>query len=332
MQQSIKTLILECVGQNGPSHIREIHLKVTGFRPEVPQHTVRARLSEMSRGNDLEEKLESYGSGFYGLYSENKDLCSVVSYPQRGPWGDSGYRGNCSGHLVKDLILRFNCKSVFDPAEGGRTVKDVVEGINRHLQKGIHYDGRDLRNGWDILTGDLPEKQFDLVWYHPPYWDIIRYSNDPKDLSNCATLYDFEIRLNQSAEKLFEAVKLGGILAILIGDKRKEGQYYALFRTLLMNQNIGQMKSLIIKLQYNCRSDQRQYRSRNPFMIPIRHEYCLVFQKMSQRKITEIEGDVNGNSLRKLETVTLKNGKTYYINERLRQLRNAGNPTDIINF
>jgi len=53
---------------------------------------------------------------------------------------------------------------------------------------------------------------------------------------------------------------------------------------------------------------------------------------MSQRKITEIEGDVNGNSLRKLETVTLKNGKTYYINERLRQLRNAGNPTDIINF
>ena len=279
MQQTIKTLILECVGQNGPSHIREIHLKVAGFRPEVPQHTVRARLSEMSRGRDLEEKLESYGSGFYGLYSKNNDLCSVVSYPQRGPWGDSGYRGNCSGHLVKDLILRFNCKSVFDPAEGGRTVKDVVEGINRYLQKGIHYDGRDLKNGWDILTGDLPEKEFDLVWYHPPYWDIVRYSDDPRDLSKCDSLEAFEFQLNASVERLYKAIRPGGVLAVLIGDKRKRGNYHPLLRTLLMNQKIGQLKGIIIKIQYNCRSDRNNYPSQNPFLIPIKHEYCLLFQK-----------------------------------------------------
>jgi hypothetical protein len=279
MQQTIKTLILECVGYNGPSHIHEIHLKVSEFRPEVPQHTVRARLSEMSRGKDLEEKLEPYGSGFYGLYSENKDLCSVVSYPQRGPWGNSGYRGNCSGHLVKDLILRFNCKSVFDPAEGGRTVKDVVEGINRHLRKSIHYNGCDLRNGWDILTGNLPEKQFDLVWYHPPYWDIVRYSDDPRDLCNCDTLEAFESQLNTSVERLYEVIRPGGLLAVLIGDKRKAGNYYSLLRTLLMNQKIGKLKGIIIKIQNNCRSDRHNYHSQNPFLIPIRHEYCLLFQK-----------------------------------------------------
>ena len=279
MQQTIKTLILECVGYNGPSHIREIHLKVTGFRPEVPQHTVRARLSEMSRGKDLEEKLESYGSGFYGLYSENKDLCSVVSYPQRGPWGNSGYRGNCSGHLVKDLILRFKCKSVFDPAEGGRTVKDVVEGINQNLRKGIRYEGRDLKYGWDILTGDLPEEQFDLVWYHPPYWDIVSYSDDPRDLSKCDSLETFEFRLNVSVERLYEVIRPGGVLAVLIGDKRKQGNYHPLLRTLLMNQKIGKLKGIIIKIQYNCRSDRNHYPSQNPFLIPIKHEYCLLFQK-----------------------------------------------------
>ena len=57
----------------------------------MPQHTVRARLSEMSRSDDLEERLKAFGNGFYGLYEENKDLCSVVSYPDRGPWGDAGY-------------------------------------------------------------------------------------------------------------------------------------------------------------------------------------------------------------------------------------------------
>jgi hypothetical protein len=91
---------------NGPTLIRHIHFQVVEFRPEVPQHTVRARLSEMSRCDNLEEKLESLGNGFYGLYEENKDLCSVVSYPNRGSWGDPKYRGNCSGHLGKDLILR----------------------------------------------------------------------------------------------------------------------------------------------------------------------------------------------------------------------------------
>ena len=276
---TIKTLILEFMTGNGTGHIKEIHLRVTEFKPDVPQHTVRARLSEMSRSENLEEKLSAFGSGFYGPYEENKELCSVVSYPDRGPWGDSRYRGNCTGHIVKDLILRFRCQSVFDPAEGGGTVKDVVTGINKYRKQNIQYEVRDLKKGWDILESPLPEKQFDLIWYHPPYWDIIRYSDNPKDLSNCTTLDEFELKLNQSVERLFEAVRHGGIMAVLIGDKRKSGNYYVLMRTLLLNKKIGQLKAIIIKVQHNCRSDRRFYNSNNPFLIPIKHEYCLIFQK-----------------------------------------------------
>ena len=83
MYETVKTLILEFLAGNGPGHVREIHLKVVCFRPEVPQHTVRARLSEMSRSESLEEKLAAFGSGFYGLYDDNPDLCSVVSYLKR---------------------------------------------------------------------------------------------------------------------------------------------------------------------------------------------------------------------------------------------------------
>ena len=279
MKQTIKTLILEFVAGNGSSHIQEIHLQVAEIRPEVPQHTVRARLSEMSRKENLEQKLHALGEGFYGLYSENRDLDSVVSYPDRGPWGNSMYRGNCSGYLVKDLILRFRCQSVFDPAQGGGTVKDVVSGINRYRRKNILYEGRDLKEGWDIITGVMPEKQFDMVWFHPPYWDIIRYSDNPYDLSNCTTLDEFESRLNQSVEKLSGVIKAGGILAILLGDKRKNGNYYPLMRTLLTNPNIGRLKAIIFKVQHNCHSDRKVYSSNNPFLIPIKHEYCLIFQK-----------------------------------------------------
>ena len=272
-------MILEIVGGNGPSHIQEVHLQVTEFRPDVPQHTVRARLSELSHADNLEERLKAFGNGFYGLYEENKDMCSVVSYPNRGPWGDSKYRGNCSGYLVKDLILRFGCQSVFDPSEGGGTVRDVVAGINQHLKKDIEYEGRDLKQGWNLLTSELPKKQYDLVWYHPAYWDIIRYSEHPLDLSNARTLDEFEAMLNLSVERLVQVVKRGGIMAVLIGDKRKQGQYYPLFRTLLVNDKLGELRAIIIKIQHNCRSDQINYGCRNPFLIPIKHEYCLIFQK-----------------------------------------------------
>jgi len=35
---------------------------------------------------------------------------------------------------------------------------------------------------------------------------------------------------------------------------------------------------------------------------------------------------------RRLSTVTLDNGKTYFIDERLKQLRNVNNPHDFIDF
>jgi hypothetical protein len=285
IQKTVKTLILEIVKGNGPTHVQEFHLLISDLRPRVPQHTVRARLSEMSKSLNLEEKLKPFGRGFYSLYEESNDLNSVVSYPNRGPWGDSRYRGNCSGYLVKDLLLRFKCQSVFDPADGSGTVRDVVSGINQYLKRNIEYEGRDLRKGWDILSGPLPKKQFDLVYYHPPYWDIIQYSEDSHDLCNCNSLDDFESKLSKSAERVFRSVRPGGILAILIGDKRKNGKYYALFRTLLTNTNIGQLKAIIIKIQHNCKSERQTYSLRNLFLIPIKHEYCMVFQKNAAHHI-----------------------------------------------
>ena len=72
-------------------------------------------------------------------------------------------------------------------------------------------------------------------------------------------------------------------MAILIGDKRRNGTYYPLIRTLLGSQKIGELKAIIIKIQHHCQSDQKKYPVGNPFMIPIKHEYCLIYQKPQVR-------------------------------------------------
>ena len=235
--RTIKTLILEFVAGNGPCHIRQIHLQICHIKPQVPQHTIRARLSELASCEDLRQRLKAFGSGFYGTYEEDKNLCSVVSYPNRGPWGDSNYRGNCSGWLVKDLILRFGCRSVFDPCEGGGTVRQVVKGINKYKRRAIVYEGRDLKRGWDVLSSTLPARQFDMIWYHPPYWDIICYSGDTRDFSMCQTLQEFEDRLNLSVERLFSILKPGGVLAVLSATREKMDSTTRFLKPCLQNPN-----------------------------------------------------------------------------------------------
>ena len=32
---------------------------------------------------------------------------SIVSYKDRGNFGDSKYRGNCTGYIIKDLLNQF---------------------------------------------------------------------------------------------------------------------------------------------------------------------------------------------------------------------------------
>ena len=49
------------------------------------------------------------------------------------------------------------------------------------------------------------------------------------------------------------------------------------------NQNIAETKAIIIKVQHHCQSDKKEYGARNPFLIPIKHEYCLVYQKLYQQ-------------------------------------------------
>ncbi len=212
------------------------------------------------------------------IYSPNPALGSVVSYPSRcRVWGDASYRGNCDGTLFKELVLRYRPRRVADPMMGSGTTRDVITGLNRHAGTNIEYWGADLRAGFDLERDPLPGP-FDFVWVHPPYWDIVRYSNNPRDLSATEGWSEFALRLSGCLLRCVAALAPGGHLAVLVGDIRKRGAYYSMQSELLRHRGaFGELRSILIKVQHNCTSDGRDYRWGNT--IPIRHEYCLVFEK-----------------------------------------------------
>lgn len=203
---------------------------------------------------------------------------SVVSYPDRcSLWGDGRFRGNCDGRLFLNLVRLYKPRGIADPMLGSGTTRDVIEWLNRkEPARHIDFWGSDLRAGFDLEHDDLPG-QFDLVWVHPPYWNIIRYSSDPRDLSAESDYSTFVRRLERCLMRCATALTPGGRLAVLVGDVRRRGLYYPIIRDVLnMEPRLGQLRSIIIKVQHNCTSDTRRYRLED---VPIRHEHCLVFKK-----------------------------------------------------
>ncbi|MCK4659385.1 MAG: hypothetical protein KAV82_07675 [Phycisphaerae bacterium] len=211
-----------------------------------------------------------------------------MSYPVRcSLWGDSSYPGNCDGRLFKNLVLRYGAKRVADPMMGSGTTRDVVSGLNRVCPACIQYWGGDLHQGFNLLTDALPG-EFDFIWLHPPYWNIVQYSKgDDGDLSSCESYPEFLGRLQICLVKCAGALVPGGRLAVLLGDVRWRGVYTPIVRDVLnMEHELGELRSIIIKAQHNCKSDSKKYGTLED--VPIKHEYCLVFKKRAgQDRVTE---------------------------------------------
>ena len=198
-------------------------------------------------------------------------LTSILRYPDRGPWGHSHYFGNCSGFLLVDLFNYFTPRSVFDPMEGSGTVGEVCFDFQ------IDYEGWDLQEGVDLLSRPLPERHFDLVFWHPPYWPGQRYSKHPNDFSSLKSVNEYLTALHAGFTKLITCVSEKGHLVVLIGDGRKQGVFYPVHSQIIQWGLLPLEAVLVKEGDHNRRAQFYKY-GPSPF-IPTLHEYVLIFKK-----------------------------------------------------
>ena len=209
---------------------------------------------------------------------------SVVSYPDRGNYGKSSYRGNCSGRLIEDIIDQYHLKSLSAFMVGSGTAEDVVR------KRGLTGYFTDLSRGYDMLSMDIPERSDAIFWH--PYHDIIVYSGnmyssekvetqygynlEADDLSRCRSWDDFVKKMNYCMLKQFTSLEKGGRMFVLMGDIKKKGVLYSMLAGIAKP---GTLEQIIIKMQHNCVSDRNTYSNQN--FVPIVHEYLMVCRKDS---------------------------------------------------
>lgn len=232
------------------------------------------------------------------------EATTIWSFPERGKWAThSGiYRGNWSPYVPRNLIERYSQVGdrVLDQFVGSGTTLVETKLLKRNgigidinpvaielARKNTSFkkDGCPktiLRQGDARCLDFVDRESIDLICTHPPYGNIIKYSEDiVGDLSN----YDidgFLSEMKKVAAESLRVLKKGKFCAIMIGDTRRNKNIIPLgFKVMQVFIDVGFiLKEIIIKEQHNCKATGFWYkRSIEYNFLLIAHEYLFVFYK-----------------------------------------------------
>lgn len=233
------------------------------------------------------------------------EMTTHWSFPQRGDWAthDAKWRGNWSPYIPRNIILRYSKEKdlILDQFAGGGTtlveakllnrniigidVNDVA--LNRCKEKiDFQHEGADgkvfLRKGDARNLDFIPDDSIDLICTHPPYANIIEYSeNIEEDLSHLKT-NEFLEEMKKVASESYRVLKKDKFCAVLMGDTRKNGHMIPLsFYVMQVFENAGfNLKEMIIKEQHNCKATGfwKTNSIKYNFLL-IAHEHLFIFRK-----------------------------------------------------
>ena len=247
------------------------------------------------------------------------ETTTLWSFPKRGKWAThaSGYRGNWAPQIARNIIERYSEPSdtVLDQMVGGGTT--MVEcALTGRFGIGVDVNLDSLMITWDRLNFDIPDPQdtaatraaadsvslfqgdarnldyiaddsIDLVATHPPYANIIRYTNGvggplSGDLSKVRSIADYAVEMGRVAAEAYRVLKPDHYCAVLMGDTRRS-KHYTPIASRVMDAFLQEgfiLKEDIIKAQWNTTTQglwQRKSREHN-FLL-IMHEHLFIFRK-----------------------------------------------------
>ena len=128
----------------------------------------------------------------------------------------------------------------------------------------------------------VKDESIDFICTHPPYADIIKYSDGIEGDLSQLKVKDFLKAMKAVADESYRVLKKDKFCAILMGDTRQKGHMIPMsFEVMKIFQNAGfNLKELIIKEQHNCKATGywKTNSVKYNFLL-IAHEYLFVFRK-----------------------------------------------------
>lgn len=225
----------------------------------------------------------------------------------------AGYWGNFIPQIPNQLLRRYTKKGewVLDPFLGSGTTLIEAQRLGRNAvgidlskkvldqtKRNIAKEANPIKIKLEFINGDsatvdlkkvisdLDIKSFQFQIFHPPYWDIIKFSDSKSDLSNTNSIEEFLKGFGSVLDNCLPHLDKKRFAAVVISDKYSGGEWIPLgfyvMQEVLKRGMI--LKSTIVKNfeETTAKRNQKElwrYRALAGGFYVFKHEYIFVFQK-----------------------------------------------------
>lgn len=247
----------------------------------------------------------------------NVDSLWLIPERAKGGKHKNVYHGNFVPQIPNQLIRRytnsgdtilelfsgsgttlFECESLQRDYIGFDINEQIIEYVNEKMQDCtiINYAIKnvDVTNSAEFSKSvenwlKLQNREsVDFMIAHPPYLDIVKFTNDSRDLSNIPDIDLFIAKLTSAISTGFQYLKRNGYFAVVAGDIYKKSEVIPLAFKIMdaIKQSLNvKMKGIIVKNIEGNRGklgaqDIWKYRALKSDYFLFKHEYIFVFKKL----------------------------------------------------
>ena len=248
--------------------------------------------------------------------SLNVDSLWIIGPRAKGGKRENNYHGNFAPQIPNELIQRYTKEgdTVLDMFMGSGTTLyeceilrrnyigfDINDEIIQYVQSKMqnecpikyfinNCDIHDIYNVQNVLQNDLQQlnkKNVDMIISHPPYLDIVKFTNKPEDLSQISDVHRFIEVFIETVRNVWDQLRKNGTFVLVIGDAYKNSEVVPLGFYLMnaIQKNFKcLLKGIVIKDIVGNRGKIGteaiyRYRALKFGYYIFKHEYIFVFQK-----------------------------------------------------
>ena len=225
-------------------------------------------------------------AGYWGNFIPQIPHQMMRRYTRPGDWVIDPFAGSGTT-LIEARRLGRNCLGLeLQPQVATQARALLASEPNRHDVSCRLVTGDCMAADYRALLREHGRESAQLAILHPPYYDIIKFSDDPRDLSNAASIGAFLDLMGGLVDQLAAVLDQGRYLVLVIGDKYANAEWIPLgFQAMseVLKREFT-LKSIVVKNFEDTTGKRNQkelwkYRALAGGFYVFKHEYIFVFRK-----------------------------------------------------
>ncbi|MHB1708868.1 MAG: TRM11 family SAM-dependent methyltransferase [Thermoplasmataceae archaeon] len=232
------------------------------------------------------DRSSGHSAWYWGNFIPMIPRQMMKRYTKKGDWVLDPFMGSGTT-LIESRRLGRNAVGVDLNPETVTRATGIIDATENPFQVSTKsFAGDSLAIDYQRIMEENDIGNFQLVILHPPYQDIIRFSESPDDLSNIEDTGTFIRKIGELSEKMREVLQEDRYLVLVIGDKYSKGVHIPL-GFYCMNEIMQRgflLRSMVVKnfdTTRGKRSSEQlwRYRALSGGFYVFKHEYIFIFSR-----------------------------------------------------